>query len=133
MLYEEIKEMRQEARKVPESVIEFNILTLLVGEVETLTKRDGSNPTDEVVTAIVKKLIKSNMDTLKHISLTEKIERENNLLYKLLPAQLTPEQIETILSGVVFGNVGEAIKFLDNKYPGCYDRAVASKIAKGLL
>lgn len=133
MLYEEVKLLRQEARKIPENVIEFNILTLLLGEVETLTKRDGSKPTDQVVMPVIKKLIKSNMDTIKHVALTEKIERENNLLYSLLPKQLSEEEIHALLTNGVFGSVGEAIKFLDSTHRGCYDRAVASKIAKGLL
>lgn len=133
MLYETLKETRNNLRKMPEADVEFKIVTLLLGEIETLTKRNGSNASDDLIIATTKKLIKSNIDTIKLTAVTEKLEREVNMLYSLIPKQLSETEIRNILVSSVFGTVGEAIKMLDKAHSGCYDRGVASKIAKELL
>ena len=58
---------------------------------------------------------------------------ENEVLKIFLPVEMSYGEIEDALTECLFSNVGEAIKCLDAKYAGKYDKAVACKIAKDLL
>lgn len=116
----------------------FSILTLLVGELETKMKREGKALTDtpdaDVIT-MVKKLIKSNNEviSLSNETQAKKFVTENEVLKSFLPVELSKSEIEEALTECLFSTVGEAIKCLDVKYAGRYDKAVACKIAKDLL
>lgn len=116
----------------------FSILTLLVGELETKLKREGKALTDapdaDVIT-MVKKLIKSNNEviSLSNESQAKKFVVENEVLKIFLPVEMAYGEIEDALTECLFSSVGEAIKCLDAKYAGKYDKAVACKIAKDLL
>ena len=116
----------------------FSILTLLVGELETKLKREGKSLTDapdaDVIT-MVKKLIKSNNEviSLSTEAQAKKFVTENEVLKIFLPVEMSYGEIEDALTECLFSNVGEAIKCIDAKYAGKYDKAVACKIAKDLL
>ena len=116
----------------------FNILTLLYGELETKAKRDGKSvleTPDVEVCAMIKKLIKSNIEVISLSTETQakKFIDENEVLKLFLPVEMAYGEIEDALTECLFSNVGEAIKCLDAKYAGKYDKAVACKIAKDLL
>ena len=126
------------ARANKENKVEFAILTLLVGELETSLKREGkavTEATDEAVVAVIKKLIKSNNEV---ISLqgelgSAKFIQENQVLSDYLPKQMTEVELTAALENIMFSSVGEAIKSLSESFPGKFDKAMASKIAKNLL
>lgn len=126
------------ARANKECKVEFTILTLLVGELETSLKREGkavTEATDEAVVAVIKKLIKSNNEVIGLYGEvgSAKFIQENKVLSNYLPKQMTEEELTVVLQNTLFSSVGEAIKSLSEKFPGKFDKAVASKIAKSLL
>ena len=129
---------RSLARANKENKVEFAILTLLVGELETSLKREGkvvSDATDEAVVAVIKKLIKSNNEVIGLYGEvgSAKFIQENQVLKAYLPVSMTEAEIREALMGAVFGNVGEAMKYMTEKFAGKFDKGLASKIAKDLL
>lgn len=129
---------RASARANKENRVEFAILTLLVGELETALKREGNTvteATDEFVIAVIKKLIKSNNEVIALYGEvgSAKFIQENQVLSDYLPKQMTEVELTAALENIMFSSVGEAIKSLSETFPGKFDKAVASKIAKNLL
>ena len=126
------------ARANKERKVEFTILTILVGELETSLKREGkavTEATDEAVVAVIKKLIKSNNEVIGLYGEvgSAKFIQENKALSDYLPKQMTEEELTVALQNTLFSSVGEAIKSLSEAFPGKFDKAMASKIAKELL
>ena len=126
------------ARANKESKVEFAILTLLVGELETSLKREGKSvteATDGTVVAVIKKLIKSNNEVIGLYGEvgSAKFIQENQVLSGYLPVSMTEVEIREALMAAVFGNVGEAMKYMAEKFAGKFDKGLASKIAKELL
>ena len=134
MIIEKVQANRAAARKDSGRAVEFSILTLLVGEVETIVKR-GQEATDEVVSGIIRKLIKANNEVIGLYGEvgSAKFVQENEILKAYLPVSMTEAEIREALMGAVFGNVGEAMKYMTEKFAGKFDKGLASKIAKDLL
>ena len=115
MLLDEIKTRMFKAMKEGR-IVEKEILRVAVGEITTQAARAGSTGGDEEAQAIVRKLVKSNEETL---ALTEDAERraalelENKTLGELLPKTLTVDEIVVLLQPakdaiVAAGNDGQA-------------------------
>lgn len=130
-MIEAIRAQKTEARKVPERAVEVGILNLLIGEVETVQKRTGKEVTDAQVIDGIKKLIKSNNDTLSY-GHVPKFVMENEILTKLLPAQLSEEEIRRIIAEQNLQGVPAVMQFLNSNYSGQFDKALASSIARSL-
>ena len=114
MLVEEIKRRITAAMKAGNTV-ERDILRLTYGEVQTAEAR-GTAVTDEGVAAIVRKLIKSNEETLAATPDAEQkrvLAAENAVLVTLLPQSLSIAGIIEALAPVrdaikAAGNDGQA-------------------------
>ena len=114
MLVEEIKRRITAAMKAG-NTIEKDILRLAYGEVQTAEAR-GTVVTDEGVAAIVRKLIKSNEETLTATADVEQkriLTEENAVLVSLLPRSLSVADIVAALAPVrdalkAAGNDGQA-------------------------
>jgi uncharacterized protein len=132
-LIDKVREQRNLARKEGKVEIELPLLSLLLGELESASKRDGSEITDEKVIAAAKKLIKSNNETEKLAGPSAKIVKENAILETFLPRQMSEEEIKKFIfeSGAL--NIGEVMKALNSTYPGMFDKGMASKIAKEMF
>ncbi len=115
MLLDEIKARMFKAMKEGRT-IEKEILRVAVGEITTQAARPGMTGSDEEAEAIVRRLVKSNQES---IGLCEDpaqrlvLEAENRTLLELLPATLTVEQIRAALEPsreaiVAAGNDGQA-------------------------
>lgn len=130
-MIESIRKQKLEARKVPERAIEVAILNLLIGEIETVEKRTGKLVTDAQVIDGVKKLIKSNTETLKfgHV---QKLVIENQILEALLPAQLSEDEIRRIIAEQNLQGVPAVMQYLNSNYSGQFDKALASSIARSV-
>ena len=128
-LIEHIKIQKNEARRDSNRVIEMNILTLLIGEVETVELRTQKKFGDSQVVDLIKKLIKSNEDSLKHRA-SEKLVAENAVLAKLLPQQLTEAEIVQIIASNSLVGIPAVMKFLNAEYAGRFDKGLASRLAK---
>lgn len=102
MLVDTIKAQALQAMKAKDSLA-TSILRLALGEVQTAEARTNRKATDDEVTAVLRKLIKSNDETLA-VAVDEDqkriLKQENAVLAALLPASLTPEQIVEALAPV---------------------------------
>lgn len=84
--------------------LEKEILKVALGEIQTLEHRTGKDASDEECAAVIRKLIKSNEETL---SLTEgaterdKLSEENSILRTFLPQSLDADAIVQALAPVV--------------------------------
>ncbi len=98
---------------------------------------------DNALIAVLKSELKKRRESLEF---AEKAEREDQIeqlkveittIEEFLPAQLSTEKLEQILSewkdNNPDGNVGMAMKMLKEEYSGSYDGKTASEIARRLL
>ena len=132
-----IKENRVLARKKTNK-IEYDILTLLLGEVETIMARGSKESPDSICISTAKKLIKTNTETLILLKdpdgeTTGRIQYlQNIVLMDLLPEEYSESQIREIIQDSGLTNIGEIMKFMEANHTGKYDRSLASKIARGI-
>lgn len=99
MLLDEIKSRITVAMKAG-NTIEKDILRLALGEIQTAEAR-GTSITDEGVAAIIRKIIKSNEETLAATEGEEQkrtLATENAVLASLLPKSLGVEDIIAALA-----------------------------------
>jgi uncharacterized protein len=96
MLIDQIKQRMFQAMKQNQT-LEKEVLRTAIGEVT----RSGDEPTDERVLGVLKKLVKSNQETIAAVSDAEQrqtLEREIELLQTFLPSTPGPEQLCAILA-----------------------------------
>lgn len=132
-----IQEKRALARKKI-NIIEYDILTLLLGEVETIMARGSNESPDSICISTAKKLIKANTETLNLLKDpdgkgTGRIQYlQNIILEELLPEEYSESQIREIIQDSGLSNIGEIMKFMEANHSGKYDRSLASKIARSI-
>src|SRR4051812_16128895 len=110
MLIDDIKRRITAAMKAGNTV-EKEILRVALGEIQTAEAR-GTGATDEMASAIVRKLIKSNEETLSATAGEDDkrtLAQEIVILKTLLPEALSPAQIAEALAPV-----RDAIKAANN-------------------
>lgn len=132
-LFEAVQTRRAELRKDATQVTGFKILTLLVGELETLTKGKGLEITDEKVVAVIKKLIKSNDETIKLCDGDARLTAENQELQTFLPSEMSEDALRDALRLSGATSIGDAMKYLGQHFAGQYDKGTASRVAKELV
>lgn len=89
-----------------------SVLRVALGDLQAAESRQGTPLTPEQGAQIVRKLIKSNEETIgytKDEAAKERLEQENRVLQALLPQTLTVEQIVEAL-----GPVAEQVKAAGN-------------------
>ena len=128
-LIETIRAQKTEARKDVNRAIEVAILNLLLGEIETVEKRTGKLYSESQVIDAIKKLIKSNEESLKHRA-SEKLVSENSVLAALLPKQLSETEIRDLISANALVGVPAVMQYLNSHYAGQFDKGLASTIAR---
>ena len=108
MLIDEIKARMTRAMRERDEVVK-NILGLAVGEIQTAEARANRALGDDEATAVVRKLLKSNEETLALAGAGDArspaLRREIEVLASLLPKSMSVEQIAEALS-----TVAEAIR-----------------------
>ena len=108
MLVEEIKKRVAAAVKQHDTVTR-DVLRLALGEIQTAEARKNAPLAEEDAAAALRKLIKSNEETLAALTSGDErvpvLKREIEVLASLLPAQMSAAQIVAALAGQV-----EAIK-----------------------
>jgi uncharacterized protein len=101
MLLDDMKKRMIDAMKGGRAV-ERDVLRVAMGEVQAAENR-GLAPNDEETQKIIRKLIKSNSETLavaERAEMRAKLEEENRVLESLLPTQLGVEAIVLALAAV---------------------------------
>ncbi len=100
MIVDDLKRKAMEAAKAGDTVAR-DILRLALGEIQTAEARGGAAVTDEQAQAAVKKLVKSNEETLS-LSTDEAakttLERELVVLRALLPKGLSVDELVLALA-----------------------------------
>ena len=102
MFVDDMKKKITEAMKAKDTVAK-DVLRTALGEMQTASNRSGQDLSDEEAHKIVKKLIKSNDETLKVTTdptNKARLEQENVILSELLPKAWTEEQIAQVLASV---------------------------------
>ncbi len=96
-----LKARAAEAMKAKDTAA-TSILRLALGEIQTAEARTNAPVSEADAVAIVRKLVKSNEETLAHTQGDERaaLERENGILLGVLPATLGPDQIVVLLAPV---------------------------------
>jgi uncharacterized protein YqeY len=100
MLRDEIKKAMMQAMKDRRNV-EKEVLRVALGEIQAEENRRGKDLSDEESEKIVRKLIKSNtesMDNARSDEERQKLELENVTLDGMLPKQLSVDEIVAALS-----------------------------------
>lgn len=102
MLIDDIKKRMRDALKAGRTV-EKEILRVAIGEIETNAARAGKDAGDAASQAVIRKLLKSNEETLAVASDAEQrrtLELESEVLRSLLPRALDRAEIERALAQV---------------------------------
>jgi len=103
MLIDEIKKQVTAAMKSGDAVAR-DILRLALGEIQTAEARKNAPASDEEAAAAIRKLIKSNEETLGLSGEGERataLRREIEVLSALLPKQMSVDDIVAALAGEV--------------------------------
>jgi uncharacterized protein len=102
VLADEIKKQMLAAMKARDSV-KREVLSVALGEIQTNQARSNRPATDEEAAQVVRKLVKSNQETIAASEDAEQkrtLERENEILGALLPQTLSVAAIVEALSEV---------------------------------
>lgn len=107
-LKEKINKEYIEAFKAKNTVAK-NLLSVIKGEIQTIEKNTNvENLSDEDVTKILNKTVKSLKETLKSLTESEKIasvQTELNIVESYLPKQLSVEEIQSKIDALVISGV----------------------------
>jgi uncharacterized protein len=98
MLIDQVKQRMFQAIKAG-NTLEKEVLRTAIGEVT----RSGDDPTDERVLQVLKKLVKSNQETLAAATSAEQrsdLEQEIRVLEAYLPSAPGPDQLRALLAPV---------------------------------
>jgi uncharacterized protein YqeY len=127
--------------------IKKNILRIILGDLSTSEVRSGKISTDDDVRRVIKKLIESNLETLKFCADRPdsflKLTTENSILSSFLPKTLSKEDIKGYInfsSTMIVSEIKDAksdgqatgvlIKWLKQNNYGHFDGFVASEVVK---
>jgi uncharacterized protein YqeY len=137
MLIDQVKQRMFQAMKAG-NVLEKEILRTAIGEVT----RSGDDPTDERVLGVLKKLVKSNQETLESATSPDQrsdLQREIEVLGIFLPETPGPEQLCALLAPVAEQiraaagpgpAMGIAMKFLKGANVSAESRDVQAALAE---
>jgi uncharacterized protein YqeY len=107
-----------------------NFLGVIKGEIQTAEGR-GTEPTDENVLSILKKVEKS----LKQTN-TEESKKELTFIEGYLPQMMSEEDIRKVVMTLVSGgatNIGQIMGQFNKNYKGKADNKIVSQVAKELV
>jgi len=134
-LKEKINKDYLEAFKAKNTVAK-NLLSVIKGEIQTIEKNTGvANLSDEDVTKILNKSVKSLKETLSSVSgeKAESVQVELNIVESYLPKQLSIEEIQSKIDALVASgvkNMGQIMKEFST-LPA--DKKIVSELAKKSL
>ena len=133
MLIEIIRKDMQNAKLAKETV-KANLLSTLYAEIFTQSK-SGKEMTEDDEFKIIRKFIKNADETLSFQITDEakaKLHEEKKILGAYLPAQLSNEEIEKIVTELVGEGktMKEIMPYFKEKHNGLYDGRLVSELVK---
>lgn len=144
MLKEELKKNEIAAMKARDKAT-VNVLRLVNSEIKAFEVNERKGISDEDVIKIIEKQIKQLKEALQYaiqLNDNDKIEEGNfaiNLLTPYLPAQLSEEEVESMLKEIITnGNygpkdMGKIMKEIMPKVNGKFDRSKINPMVKNIL
>ena len=144
MLKEELKKNEIAAMKARDKAT-VNVLRLVNSEIKAFEVNERKDISDEDVIKIIEKQIKQLKEALQYaiqLNDNDKIEEGNfaiNLLTPYLPAQLSEEEVESMLKEIITnGNygpkdMGKIMKEIMPKVNGKFDRSKINPMVKKIL
>lgn len=127
------------ARKANDSVRK-GLLTALIGEAQMVGKNNGNREsTDAEVIGMVRKFIKNAEETKRVLpeAIKHTAQAEIDILVGYLPQQMDESQLREVIYQFRIANphakIGDAMKFLKERYEGQYDGKIASTAVKSVL
>lgn len=144
MLKEELKKNEIAAMKARDKAT-VNVLRLVNSEIKAFEVNERKDISDEDVIKIIEKQIKQLKEALQYaiqLNDNDKIEEGNfaiNLLTPYLPAQLSEEEVESMLKEIITnGNygpkdMGKIMKEIMPKIAGKFDRSKVNPLVKNIL
>ncbi|MCB1201418.1 MAG: GatB/YqeY domain-containing protein [Leptospiraceae bacterium] len=141
MLIEQLQKDSLTARKNRETD-KAAVLTTLLSTVKTAAIDSGNRDViqDADVIKVVRQFLKSVNENLELAAqgklsgdMAEKYKQEKDILEAYLPSQLSEDKIKSIITESGATNLGEAMKFLKEKYDGQYDGKMASNVARSIF
>ena len=140
MLKEKIKKDFIQAMKNRETITK-NLLSVVISEIQTIEKNQIiDNLSDEDVTKILKKTVKSLRETNSSFPSPD-TAREIFIVESYLPKQMTEDEvrvaigeiIEPIKETLTQKDMGKVMGQFNSKYPGLADGKLVSQIVKDAL
>jgi len=114
-----------------------NLLSVIKGEIQTIEKNTGvENLTDEYVTKILNKSVKSLKETLSSLTDPDKLsfsKTELEIVESYLPKQMSAEEIESKIDSLISSgitNIGAIMKEFSS-LP--VDKKIVSELAKAKM
>ncbi len=160
MLIEQIKTAQVEARKA-RNTLASTLLTTLLGEANMVAKNaQREAPTDEEVTAVIKKFLKGNSETqavlhkaaasqedqhpayisadiLSRLTVAQEEQKILESYLPKIPGLLSESELIQIVSAAISagtpGNMGALMGFLKANHAGKYDGKIASAAVRAAL
>lgn len=144
MLKEELKKNEIAAMKARDKAT-VSVLRLVNSEIKAFEVNERKDISDEDVLRIIEKQIKQLKEALQYaiqLNDNDKIEEGNfaiNLLTPYLPAQLSEEEVESMLKEIITnGNygpkdMGKIMKEIMPKVNGKFDRSKINPMVKNIL
>lgn len=129
--FNNINEIKEERASLREDKIIYNLLGVILGELDRLPTRD--NPTKDQIYSVIKKMY-DNAFEMKDISRESSIEAF--YLKDFIKKQLTNDDLEAIildLKSQGITNIGGMMKALNSAYKGQFNGKIASEIIKNVL
>lgn len=143
-MIQELKKIMMKA-KVEKDTIKSNLISTLVAEAVMIGKNDGNRETTEAETLnVIKKFLKNVNENIKILDELGKdktaVLREKEILEALLPKQLSAEELEKVVDGIVAKLPEKSVKMmgavmaeLKKSHDGQFDGKAASEIVKKCL
>ena len=129
--FNNIQDIKAERSSMKDDKIIYNLLTVLLGELDRLPTRD--NPSEDQIYSVIKKMYNNAME-MKDLKRESAIEAF--YIKDFIKKQLNDDDLEKIIIGfnaLGMNNIGSIMKALNNNYKGQFDGKKASEIIKKVL
>ena len=121
-----VNEIRKERALQRNNVVIYNMLAVMIGELDRLPIPRGQEPTPEQIYGVIKRMYES-AQMMKDLKSESEIEFE--YLKDFIKQQMTEDQLRDVIKQSGCKNIGEMMKHLKTNYNGGYDGKMASKVA----
>ena len=121
-----VNEIRKERALQRNNVVIYNMLAVMIGELDRLPIPRGQEPTSEQIYVVIKRMYES-AQMMKDLKSESGVEFE--YLKDFIKQQMTEDQLRDVIKESACQNIGASMRHLTTNYNGGYDGKMASKVA----